>query len=148
MAANDVKEGAGKPSAITPIWQVTPPILTVNAPTSVNGPTVTVKGVASDDNQVKDLFIRVYNRDSKMPAKKVFYLSNRGQKGRLPFQTEVPLWPGSNIVQIFARETNEIQSVATLVVLEKTTPPSLVQDTRADGAGATAPPGKPKTSTR
>jgi carboxyl-terminal processing protease len=134
VAANDVREGSGKAMAIQPIWQVTPPILAVNAPTAVTGSTVTVKGVASDDVQVKDLFVRVFNRDSKMPAKKVFYLPNRGQKTRLPFQTDVPLWPGSNIVQVFARETNEIQSVATLVVLQKPGAPSLVQETRGDGA--------------
>ena len=63
-----------------PAWQVTPPVLAVNAPTVVNGPSVTVKGVVTDDMQVKDLFIRVYNRDSKMPAKKVFYLPNRGRE--------------------------------------------------------------------
>jgi carboxyl-terminal processing protease len=134
VAAADVKDGAGKAPAVTPIWQVTPPTLAVNAPTTVVGPVVTVKGVASDDVQVKDLFIRVYNRDSKMPAKKVFYLPNRGPKNKLPFQTDVPLWPGSNVVQVFARETNEIQTVATLVVLQKPAP-SLVQD-RAGAAAA------------
>jgi carboxyl-terminal processing protease len=134
ISAADVKDGAGKAPAVTPIWQVTPPTLAVNAPTTVVGPVVTVKGVASDDVQVKDLFIRVYNRDSKMPAKKVFYLPNRGPKNKLPFQTDVPLWPGSNVVQVFARETNEIQTVATLVVLQKPAP-SLVQD-RAGAAAA------------
>jgi carboxyl-terminal processing protease len=129
VAAADVKEGsgAGKTPSVQPIWQVTPPTLAVNAPTIVTGPFVTIKGVASDDVQVKDLFIRVYNRDSKMPAKKVFYLPNRGPKNKLPFQTDVPLWAGSNVVQVFARETNEIQTVATLVVLQKPGP-SLVQD--------------------
>ena len=87
---------------------------------------VHVKGLVTDDVQVKDLFVRVFNRDSKMPAKKVFYLPNRGEKNKLPFQTDVPLWPGSNIIQVFARETNEIQSVATLMVLQKSGP-SVVQ---------------------
>ena len=31
----------------------------------------------------------------------------------------MPLWPGTNLVQVFARETNEIQSVQTVIVLEK-----------------------------
>ncbi|HEY0706426.1 MAG TPA: MXAN_5808 family serine peptidase, partial [Polyangia bacterium] len=143
VAANDVREGgSGKPTGVQPVWQVTPPVLAVNAPASVSGPSVTIKGVASDDVQVKDLFSRVFNRDSKMPAKKVFYLPNRGTKTRLPFQTDVPLWPGSNIVQVFARETNEIQSVATLVVLQKT-PPSLVQNQPGTGE-----PAKKATTTR
>jgi hypothetical protein len=68
---------------------------------------------------VKDVYMRVWNRDSKMPPKKVFYLPNRGDKNKLSFEADVPLWPGSNLVQVFARETNEIQSVQTVVVLEK-----------------------------
>ena len=122
VATADLKQGgAPRPTATTfaPSWMVTPPQLTVNAATVVNGPAVNVKGVVTDDMQVKDLFIRVFNRDSKMPAKKVFYLPNRGERTKLPFQTDVPLWPGSNIIQVFARETNEIQTVATLIVLQK-----------------------------
>ncbi len=138
VAADEVKEGSGgKAPSVQPIWQVTPPVLAVTAPTTVTTPSVTIKGVASDDVQVKDLFVRVYNRDSKMPAKKVFYLPNRGTKNKLPFQTDVPLWPGSNIVQVFARETNEVQTVATLVVLHK---PASGLAERA-GVGAKLAPG-------
>jgi carboxyl-terminal processing protease len=136
VAIADIKQGgAARPSTQTsfaPSWMVMPPTLAVNAATVVSSPAVTVKGVVTDDMQVKDLFIRVFNRDSKMPAKKVFYLPNRGERTRLPFQTDVPLWPGSNIIQVFARETNEVQTVATLIVLQKQGP-SLVQ------RGATSP---------
>jgi hypothetical protein len=126
VASADVKSGGALKMAFQPTWQVTPPVLTVSAPSVVTGPVVAIKGLVTDDVVVKDLFVRVYNRDSKLPAKKVYYLSNRGEKTKLPFQTDVPLWPGSNIVQVFARETNDIQSVATLVVLQKQGP-SLVQ---------------------
>jgi carboxyl-terminal processing protease len=126
VASTDVKTGGALKLAFTPTWQVTPPVLTVSGPSVVNGSAVTVKGLVTDDVVVKDLFIRVYNRDSKLPAKKVYYMSNRGEKTRMPFQTDVPLWPGSNIVQVFARETNDVQSVATLVVLQKQGP-ALVQ---------------------
>ncbi len=122
LAAADVDQTGSPKPVFQPLWQVTPPILTAVAPTSVTGNSVTVKGQATDDNQVKDLFIRVYNRDSKLPAKKVFYLSNRGDKTRLPFETKVPLWPGSNIIQIIARENNDVQTVSTLVVLQKPGP--------------------------
>ena len=98
-------------------------------------PAVTLKGLVTDDVQVKDLFVRVYNRDSKMPAKKVFYLPNRGEKTKLPFQTDVPLWPGSNIIQVFARETNEVQSVATLIVLQKQGPSLVQRAATPDGNG-------------
>jgi len=33
----------------------------------------------------------------------------------------VPLWPGSNLIQVFAREANEVQSVQTLLVLQRAT---------------------------
>jgi hypothetical protein len=130
VATSDVRAGGAAKAAFSPTWQVTPPVLTVNAPTVVNGPAVPLKGLVTDDYMVKDLFVRVYNRDSKMPAKKVFYLPNRGDKTRLPFQTDVPLWPGSNIIQVFARETNEVQTVHTLIVLQRQAP-SVAQDVRS-----------------
>jgi carboxyl-terminal processing protease len=110
-----------------PEWHVTPPVLTVHAPTVASGGSVRVRGMASDDHQIKDVYIRVYNRDSKLPPKKVYYQSNHtGDRTKLPFEADVPLWPGSNLLQVFARETNEIQSVTTLVVLHRGAP-SLVQ---------------------
>ena len=85
------------------------------------------------------------NRDSKLPAKKAFYLSNRGDKTRLPFETNVPLWPGSNIIQIIARENNDVQTVSTLVVLQKRAAAGLQPKATApikDPKGVTAPPVK------
>jgi carboxyl-terminal processing protease len=145
VASADTKQGGTARLAYQPSWMVTPPTLTLNAPTIVNGPAVTVKGVVTDDVQVKDLFVRVYNPASKMPAKKVFYLPNRGEKTKLPFQTDVPLWPGSNFIQVFARETNEVQSMGTLIVLQRQGP-SLVQ--RGSNTPASADPSSPFTSPR
>ena len=53
--------------------------------------------------------------------KKVFYMPNRptGDRTKLDFEADVPLWPGSNMVQVFARESNEVQSVDTVVVLKR-----------------------------
>ncbi len=109
-----------------------PPVLVVKAPSVVDGNTVTLKGQVTDDVQVKDLFVRVYNKSSKLPAKKVFYLPNRGEKNKLPFSADVPLWPGSNIIQVFARETTEVQSVATLIVMRKSGP-SVAQAPQPEG---------------
>jgi hypothetical protein len=111
---------------------VTPPLLTVTAPTVVPGDTVHLKATASDEIGVKDVYIRVWNRDSKLPPKKVFYLPNKGDKSHLAFETDVPLWPGSNLVQVFARETNEIQSVQTVVVLDRGFP-AVVEKTSSPG---------------
>jgi carboxyl-terminal processing protease len=72
-----------------------------------------------------------------LPPKKVFYLPNKGDKTRLTFEADVPLWPGSNLVQVFARETSEIQSVQTVVVLDRGAA-TVVQKT----GGAAGPMGK------
>jgi carboxyl-terminal processing protease len=115
------KGGSGSPS-YRQRWDATPPVLSVTAPTVVVGPSVHLKGAATDNTEVKDLYVRVWNRDSKLPPKKVFYLPNRGEKTRLGFETDVPLWPGSNLIQVFAREGDEVQSVQTLMVLQLPSP--------------------------
>ncbi len=122
VSASDLAVGGTVHGTFIPVWMVTPPVLTSTAPTVVSGKSVRISATATDDSSVKDVYIRVWNRDSKLPPKKVFYMPNKGDKAQLSFQTDVPLWPGSNLVQIFARETNEIQSVQTLVVLDRGLP--------------------------
>ncbi len=124
--ADFTRGGSGSPT-YRQRWDATPPVLTVTAPTTVSGNTVHIKGTATDNTEVKDLYVRVWNRDSKLPPKKVFYLPNRGEKTHLSFETDVPLWPGSNLIQVFAREGNEVQSVQTLMVLQRLTAPSVSQ---------------------
>jgi carboxyl-terminal processing protease len=121
VAAADVKSGGTIHPQWKPEWQVTPPVLTVTAPTVVSGETVHIKGHAVDDRLVRDAYIRVWNRDAKVPMKKVFYLPNRptGDRTKLDFEADVPLWPGSNMVQVFARESNDVQSLHTVVVLKR-----------------------------
>jgi carboxyl-terminal processing protease len=120
VAAEDVSRGGSGRPAFRPKWDATPPVLAVKAPTVVSEPLVHLQGTATDNTEVKDVYIRVWNRDSKLPPKKCFYLPNRGDKNRLAFETDVPLWPGSNLIQVFAREGNEVQSVQTLLVLRRT----------------------------
>jgi carboxyl-terminal processing protease len=132
VATADITPGGSVHGSFVPEWQVTPPLLTVTAPTVVPGNTVHIKATASDEIGVKDVYIRVWNRDSKLPPKKVFYLPNKGDKSHLAFETDVPLWPGSNLVQVFARETNEIQSVQTVVVLDRGIP-AVVEKTSSPG---------------
>jgi carboxyl-terminal processing protease len=122
VAATEVSRGGGGSPTFEQRWDATPPVLTVSAPTVVSGPMVHLKGLATDNTEVKDIYVRVWNRESKLPPKKVFYLPNRGEKTRLPFETDVPLWPGSNLIQVFAREGDELQSVQTLMVLQRSSP--------------------------
>ena len=121
MATADLKSGGTPHGTIKPEWQVTPPVLTVTAPTVTTGDTVHIKGHATDDHLVRDVYVRVWNRNAKIPVKKVFYQPNRltGDRTKMDFEADIPLWPGSNLVQVFARESNEVQSLQTVVVLKR-----------------------------
>jgi len=121
VATADLKAGGAPKGALKPEWQVTPPLLTVNAPTVATGDTVHIQGHASDDRLVRDVYVRVWNRNAKIPVKKAFYLPNRttGDRTKLDFEADIPLWAGSNLVQVFARESNEVQSLQTVVVLKR-----------------------------
>ncbi len=121
MSTADLKAGGTPHGTIKPEWQVTPPILTVNAPTVSTGDTVHLTGHVSDDHMVRDVYVRVWNRNAKIPVKKVFYQPNRltGDRSKMDFEADIPLWTGSNLVQIFARESNDVQSLQTVVVLKR-----------------------------
>jgi carboxyl-terminal processing protease len=121
VATTDLTSGGAVHGTLVPAWQVTPPVLTVTAPTVSAGDTVHLKGHATDEHLVRDIFVRVWNRNAKIPVKKVFYQPNRvsGDRTRMDFDTDIPLWPGSNLVQVFARESNEVQSMQTVVVLKR-----------------------------
>jgi carboxyl-terminal processing protease len=121
IATADVKNGGSVHGALKPEWQVTPPILTVTAPTVAQGETVHIKGHVADDHLVRDVYVRVWNRNAKIPVKKVYYQPNRlvGDRTKMDFEADIPLWAGSNLVQVFARESNDVQSLQTVVVLKR-----------------------------
>jgi carboxyl-terminal processing protease len=129
VATADLKSGGTVHGTFKPDWEVTPPLLTVTAPTVAAGDTVHIKGHASDERLVRDVYIRVWNRNAKIPVKKAFYQPNRvtGDRTKMDFDAEVPLNPGSNLVQVFARESNEVQSLQTVVVLKRTGPNLVAQ---------------------
>ena len=55
----------------------------------------------------------------------------------MDFEADIPLWAGSNLVQVFARESNEVQSLQTIVVLKRAAGANLVaQPTEAQPAHA------------
>lgn len=80
---------------------------------SVRGATLALRGVATDEARVLDLYIFV-------GPNKVFYRSNRGRTGddarRLPFEANLPLRPGANIVSVIAREDDDSLSRRTFIV--------------------------------
>jgi carboxyl-terminal processing protease len=122
VSSADVKSGGTVHGTFKPDWEVTPPLLTVTAPTVAAGDTVHIKGHATDERVVRDVYIRVWNRNAKIPVKKAFYQPNRltGDRTKMDFDAEVPIGAGSNLVQVFARESNDVQSLQTVVVLKRT----------------------------
>jgi carboxyl-terminal processing protease len=143
VANADLKSGGVVHGTINlkPEWQVTPPVLTVTAPTVATGDTVHIKGSASDERLVRDVYVRVWNRNAKIPVKKAFYQPNRltGDRTKMDFEADIPLGTGSNLVQVFARESNEVQSLQTVVVLRRGTGANIVaqpSDTTSSAAPA------------
>jgi carboxyl-terminal processing protease len=100
-------------------WQVTPPSVALQVPThETQGATYRLQGEAKDDTHVEDVYIFVSNRDAKIDNKKVFYRSNRGssRESALAFSHDIPLWLGSNLVTVVARENDDVQSIQFLYI--------------------------------
>jgi carboxyl-terminal processing protease len=141
IATADLKAGGAVHGAITPEWEVTPPVLTVTAPLIAAGETARVKGHVVDDHLVRDVFVRVYNRNAKIPVKKVFYEPNAASdRTKMDFDADIPLGPGSNLVQVFARESNEVQSFQTVVILKRGGATNLVAQPSTPPPGSDLPP--------
>jgi carboxyl-terminal processing protease len=116
-----VQPASGEPSAsaFETTWQVTPPTVTVDpAPLETSSDRWKLSGAAVDDHHVEDVYVIVSNRDAKIDGKKVFYRSNRGTKSatRMDFSTEIPVWPGNNLVTVVARENNQVKTLKTVYV--------------------------------
>jgi carboxyl-terminal processing protease len=133
ISTADLRPGGAVHGTLKPEWEVTPPLLTVTAPTVASGDSVHIKGRASDDHLVRDVYVRVWNRNAKIPVKKVYYQPNRlvGDRSAMDFEADIPLWTGSNLVQVFARESNEVQSLQTVVVLKRAGNSVLAQPSEA-----------------
>jgi carboxyl-terminal processing protease len=121
IAASDVGSASGQPSAaFATVWRVTPPSIALKVPSlETSGDRWHLEGSAVDDNHVEDIYVVVSNRDAKIEARKVYYLSNRGKASplRLDFAADIPVWPGSNMVTIVARENDEVRTIQTLFIL-------------------------------
>nr|MBA3539886.1 hypothetical protein [Deltaproteobacteria bacterium] len=73
------------------------------------------------------VYIYVSNRSAKIDSRKVFYRSNRGGKDgkALDFSTDLPLWPGSNMVTVVGRADKETRSIKTVFIFRD--PPRTAQ---------------------
>jgi carboxyl-terminal processing protease len=109
-----VSAGGSGGSAFTAYWHSTPPSIALQTKTlDTSGNTYHLQGTVTDESHVEDVYIFVANQGAKIESRKVFYRSNRGGKDgkMIDFATDLPLWPGSNMVTIIARENSEVRSV-------------------------------------
>ena len=122
--AGDVDVGGkapAKPGDYAVVFGVSPPrIALTTSPTRTDGDTVKLAGTATDEDAVRDVFITVYNpsRDLFGETEKVFYVaSSNASAGKLDFSAEVPLTPGNNLVEIHARQNDEVVAIKRMWVL-------------------------------
>ena len=117
-------QGSG-PSAgtYTPAWNSTPPVIDLRlAGLETTAETYRLSGTVKDEEHVEDVYIFVSNQRAKIDSRKVFYRSNRGGKNAklLDFTSDLPLWPGSNMITVVARANAEVKSVKTMYVYRDT----------------------------
>ncbi len=119
VPSKSVSSGGAGNSPFTPTYNTTPPLINVATKNlQTRGDTYKLTGTVTDEMHVEDVYIFVSNPTSKIESKKVFYRSNRGGKNdkNLDFTSDLPLWPGSNMVTIVARENNDVRSIKTVWV--------------------------------
>jgi len=119
VANSAVSAGGAGGSGFTSAWNSTPPLINLAAKSlETRGDTFKLQGTVTDEMHVEDVYVFVSNPTAKVESKKVFYRSNRSGKNdkTLDFATDLPLWPGSNMVTIVARENNDVRSVKTVYV--------------------------------
>jgi carboxyl-terminal processing protease len=109
-----VTTGGSGTGSFTPFWHSTPPLIALSTKQLDTGAgNFKLQGTVSDETHVEDVYIFVDNKGSKIENRKVFYRSNRGGKDgkTVDFTADLPLWPGSNLVTIVARENADVRSV-------------------------------------
>ena len=137
MRSTEVDAGGtapSKPDKLTLVFGVSPPLVTLEtAPTKTDDESIKLRGVITDDEAVRDVFITVYNpsRDLFGDVEKVFYVASPDElAGKLDFAADVPLTPGNNLVEIHARQNDEVVAIKRMWVLRT----SGLAEARAQGA--------------
>jgi carboxyl-terminal processing protease len=119
----DFDEDSGKVKApkVDPVLGVSPPVITLTGDvTQTDATEIRLGGTVTDESRVQDVFVTVVNpsRDLFAAREKVFYLaSGEPSSGRLDFDAAVPLTPGNNLIEIYAREGAEVVATRRMWVL-------------------------------
>ncbi len=115
VSASELAAGEGKPAMPLPfddLYMLSPPELKLDtSQLSTRSSTIVVRGTATGTTKIADLYGFVGSR-------KIFYQSNK--KGADPkaasFEVEVPLKPGVNVINVFARESADSVTRRTIIV--------------------------------
>ncbi|MBA3458958.1 MAG: PDZ domain-containing protein [Deltaproteobacteria bacterium] len=119
IPSSALSSGGSGSGSFTQVWNSTPPAISLNMKgLETSAETYKLSGAVTNDMKVEDVYIFVSNSRAKIDSRKVFYRSNRGGKDpkSLDFATDLPLWPGSNMVTVVARSNSEVKSVKTMYV--------------------------------
>jgi carboxyl-terminal processing protease len=114
VAAKEASLNAAPPTNLTfeDLLLRSPPQIELKAPAlATRDSKIKITGLASDGDRILDGYMFVN-------ARKVFYRSNRSGKDpkQLPFEVDVNLRPGINVIRFFARENTDTVSQRTLVI--------------------------------
>ncbi len=110
-----------KAPAVTASFEVSPPKITLDAALSkTDAETVTLSGTTTDAQALRDVFVTVYNPSRNLfgDREKVYYVASPDPAaGELKFSAEVPLTPGNNIIEVHARQNDDVVAIRRMWVL-------------------------------
>ena len=118
---SNVKGKVKAPGKHEPELEISPPKITLQGNvTQTEDSTLHLSGGIADETRVQDVYITVANpsRDLFAKREKVFYqASSSPSSGSLDFSADVPLTPGNNLIEIYAREDDDVVAVRRMWVL-------------------------------
>lgn len=110
-----------KPPAASPFYEVSPPKIRLDGSiTQTEEESITLRGTASDEHGLRDVFITVYNPSRNLfgDREKVYYVASPDpMSGELKFSADVPLTPGNNIIEVHARQNDDVVAIKRMWVL-------------------------------
>jgi carboxyl-terminal processing protease len=116
--APDATAAAAAP--LSPGIAITPPEFRVDPlPSETADDSIVVSGVATDETSVRDVWVDVYNpaRDPRGRAQKIAYQASERPGTALEFSADVPLQAGNNLIEIRARDGDDVVNVTRRWVL-------------------------------
>jgi len=110
-----------RPGPFRSVYTVSPPKISLaETVTQTQDTSILIRGIAEDQRTVRDVFVTVYNpsRNFFGNAEKVYYQASAQPKaGVLEFAADVPLTPGNNLIEVHARESDNVVAIKRMWVL-------------------------------